>query len=174
MKEFETRILNINKEAIISKLETIGAEIKQEEVLQKRYIFENQDLIAKNAWIRLRLVDGKAELTYKQRETGGDIEHSTNIDNVEATIELLQSIGLNLSGYQENKRLKYVLKNITFDIDTWPMIDPYIEIEAESQTEVERGVALLGYGMDDCTDLVGDKLYNHFGIDLKQIKELKF
>ncbi|MDA3839569.1 MAG: CYTH domain-containing protein [Patescibacteria group bacterium] len=176
MKEFETRILNINKEEIINKLKKSGAEEIHSEALQKRYIFDypSQSLREKNAWVRLREVNNIIELSYKQRGDENDIEHTVLVDNLEETINFLTSIGLVLENYQENKRAKYKYGKTFFDIDTWPKLNPYIEIESDSNENVDKGLALLGYERKDTSDIVGEKLYASIGIDLKKIKELKF
>ena len=38
------------------------------------------------------------------------------------------------------KRHTFTLDNISFDIDQWPNISPYLEIEAENETQLKKAV----------------------------------
>lgn len=62
--EYEIRVLEIDKEKLIKKLEELGAEFKGDNE-QKRYVY---DIIPKEdgKWIRLRTNGRKTTLTYKK------------------------------------------------------------------------------------------------------------
>ena len=77
--------------------------------------------------------------------------------------------------YQENKRIQYILDNIEIDIDTWPMIPTYLEIEGNSEEEVNNMVKKLGLSNLKITALNCDDIYKEFyNIDISKIEELKF
>jgi adenylate cyclase class IV len=61
--EYEIRVLEINKDNIISKLENLGA-VKKGEFNQRRYVYDLRP-IEKGKWIRLRTNGKKTTLTYK-------------------------------------------------------------------------------------------------------------
>ena len=112
--EFEIRILNINKSAVVKKLESIGAHKVHDEVLQKRYIMDFPDnrLWKQQSWLRLRAVgDLKVECMIKQRLDNTSIRNAKEIyceiDNLEKARELFEFIGLEVKRYQENKRIEY-------------------------------------------------------------------
>jgi len=86
----------------------------------------------------------------------------------------LENFGLVVNLYQENKRMTFVKDKIVFDIDTWPLINPFVEIEAPTERLVISGVYMLGFKDFDISLLAGEKLFSHYGIDLNSIKELKF
>ncbi len=54
------------------------------------------------------------------------------------------ALGLRQKAYQESKRLSFRLKDIKFDISTWPGLDPFLEIEAPSLQQLKYYVNLLG------------------------------
>jgi adenylate cyclase class 2 len=87
---------------------------------------------------------------------------------------ILNELGFVHKAYQENRRIHYSLHGVEVDIDFWPMLTPYIEVEGGSPQEVERVVNLLGYTMDQTTTKNTDELYADEGIDIYSFKELKF
>ena len=115
--EYEARILEIDKESFIKKLEEIGA-VKVADYHQKRYIYDFNPAI-KGKWIRLRDTGKETTLTIKE------IKEDT-----------IDELGYKHRLYQENKRTRYMLNNIEIDIDTWPMIPTYVEFEGDSEENI--------------------------------------
>ena len=180
-QEFETQILDINSEKIKEKLRKLKAK-ESPEVLQKRWVFDLDDPDSKaphkGKWIRLREIEGKSTLTYKNR-TGEGIseteEIEVKVDDFEKSAKLLSKIkGFTGKYYQENKRIRFELDGIEFNIDTWPMIPPYLEIEAENEEKVKQGLKLLNLEGKDIGHIGTYLIYQKYGIDLHSYKELKF
>lgn len=173
--EYEIRVLEIDKEKLIKKLKELGAEFKGDNE-QKRYVY---DIIPKEdgKWIRLRTNGGKTTLTYKniiKTTIDGTKELEVEVSDFEKTNELLENMGIKSRGYQENKRTQYVLNGVEIDIDSWPMIPTYVEIEGKNEEEVMTTLKLLDLQKDKITTLDVDSVYKKYGIDLKDIKILKF
>ena len=63
--EIEAKFLNINKDDLREKLKSLGAELVFAEKKFQRITFDNPELKAKNAWIRLRDEGGKVTLALK-------------------------------------------------------------------------------------------------------------
>ena len=61
--EYEVRILNINKEEIKEKLDSLGATFKWERI-QQRYTYDFNPILPKK-WIRLRTNGNETTLTIK-------------------------------------------------------------------------------------------------------------
>jgi len=174
--EYEIRVLEINKEQIIKKLESLESK-KIGEFNQKRYVYDLKPA-EENKWIRLRTNGEKTTLTYKDIESNtidGTKEVEIEVDDFENANEFLERIGFKNKGYQENKRIQYLLQGVEVDIDAWPMIPTYLEIEGESEEQVIRIQKLLG--IDECkvTTLNCNDIYKQiYNIDISKIKELKF
>jgi adenylate cyclase class 2 len=66
------------------------------------------------------------------------------------------------------------LAGARLEIDRWPRIPPYLEIEAESRDDVVRVAGVLGYAADDLTGENTVKVYARYGIDLGTIADLRF
>ena len=174
--EYEIRVLEIEKESIVKKLESLGA-IKKGEYNQKRYVYDLKP-IQKNRWIRLRTNGTETTMTYKDIESNtidGTKEVEFKVDSFEVANEFLNKIGFMPRSYQENKRIQYTLDNVEIDIDTWPMIPTYLEIEGNSEEEVNNMVKKLGLSNLKITVLNCDDIYREFyNIDISKIEELKF
>lgn len=83
-------------------------------------------------------------------------------------------MGIKSRGYQENKRTQYILNGVEIDIDSWPMIPTYVEIEGKNEEEVMNTLEILELPKDKVTTLDVDSVYKKYGIDLQVIKVLKF
>lgn len=172
--EYEVRVLEIDKEQLVSKLEELGAK-KEGEYFQRRYVY---DFIPKreNEWIRLRTNGFKTTLTYKNIKTGtidGTEELEIEVSDFEDTNKLLEVLGYKNKGFQENKRIRYILDNVEVDIDTWPMIPTYIEIEGNSEKEILNIINRLGIDKEKITTLDVQAIYTHYGYDLEETRYLK-
>lgn len=174
--EYEVRILEIDKDDVINRLKELNAKFVGE-YFQKRYVYNT---IPKydGKWIRLRTNGYETTLTYKSVESSnidGTKELEVKVDEFEKTNELLELAGLKSKGYQENKRIRYMLDDVEIDIDTWPLIPTYVEIEGKDEKSVELMIDKLNLKNKKVTALdvqsVYEKIYN---IDISKIQILKF
>lgn len=174
--EYEVRVLEINKDEIIKKLESLNAE-KVGEYNQKRYVY---DTIPKSdgKWIRLRTNGKETTLTYKDvtsDKIDGTKEVEIVVSDLEDTNELLNKLGFFSKAYQENNRIRYMLDGVEIDIDSWPMIPTYLEIEGKDETSVITMVEKLGLDKEKVTSLDVQSVYKEiYNIDLDGVKVLKF
>lgn len=172
--EYEVRILEIDVEEVKKKLEELHATCEWDH-MQKRYIY---DFIPREEkkWIRLRTNGEKTTLTIKnivKSSVDGTQELEIIVDNFERTHLLLKELGYGPRLYQENRRIQYNLNGVEVDIDYWPMIPTYIEIEGASEEAVYNAVSALGFDKEDCTTRNVDEIYTDYGYHLDDIKELK-
>ena len=172
--EYEVRILEIDIDEVIAKLEEINAK-KEWDLLQRRYVY---DFIPKveGKWIRLRTNGEKTTLTIKNlvsSEIDGTQELEIEVDDFLKCNQILNELGYEAKGYQENRRIQYILDGVEIDIDLWPMIPTYLEIEGPSEEEVYRILSLLGYKKEDCTTRDVEGIYLEYGYNLEEIYDLK-
>ena len=143
--EYEITVLDIDVSEIEKKLESIGA-IKQGEYFQKRNLYNFHEEY-RGRFIRLRTNGEKTTLTIKdksaKKEIGSVKELEIEVSSFEKANEILELLGYEHSTYQENKRIIYKLGHIEFDIDTWPMIPTYLEIEGKNKEDVEKMIKIL-------------------------------
>ena len=127
-------------------------------------------------WIRLRTNGKKTTLTIKNlvsSEIDGTQELEIEVDNFERCHLLLEELGYEPKGYQENRRRQYRLNGVEIDIDSWPLIPSYLEIEGASIDLVYSMLSALGYQKEDCTSKDVQSIYADYGYDLEVIKYLK-
>lgn len=147
--EIEAKFLDIDPEVIRAKLRDLGATLVQSERLMRRknYDFEDLRLQKINGWVRVRDEGNKVTLAYKQlndRTLHGTKEVNVTVSDFDSTCDFLESIGLVSKTYQETKRESWILDGAEVEIDTWPWIPTYIEIEAETEDVVRSVASKLG------------------------------
>ena len=101
-------------------------------------------------------------------------ETEIEVNSIEETNELLEDLGFAYKSYQEKKRIKYVLNDHEIDIDTWPNLPTYFEVEGKDKKDLENILNLLGYSFEEAVSCTADALYRQIGIDINNMKELKF
>lgn len=148
-KEIEAKFINIDKDEIIVKLNSIGAKKVFDERLLRRCVY-NLPIKKEGAWARVRDEVDKVTMTYKRvvsESLDGVEEVEVQVDDFDKAREFLRSVGLEEKAYQETKRLRYIIEEdeVEFDIDTWPGLEPWIEIEAKSEETVIKYSELLGF-----------------------------
>ena len=161
---------------MIKKLEKLGA-TKKGKFEQKRYDYDLRP-VEKGKWIRLRTNGKVVTLTYKDivsNTIDGTKEVEFEVEDFNKANEFLEKIGFKNRSYQENERIQYVLNNVEIDIDSWPMIPTYMEIEGKSEEEIINMKKILDIDETKVTTLNCDDIYNQiYKIDISKIKELKF
>jgi adenylate cyclase class 2 len=175
MIEFETKILNINIDEIKQKLKNLGAKyiwIKN----FRRYTYDFNP-IDKNKWIRLRTDWYKTTLTIKEIVSNSidwTFEHEIIVSDFDKTNEILEKLGYKYKQYQENKRESFNFNWVEIEIDSWPLIPTYLEIEWKSKKEVENTVKLLWFELTNTTSENTADIYYKYWVDFKSIKYLTF
>lgn len=173
--EYEIRVLEINKEEMMEKLEKLGA-TKKGKFEQRRYVYDLRPA-EKGKWIRLRTNGKVTSLTYKDivsNTVDGTKEVEFEVEDFDRANEFLERIGFESRSYQENERVQYILDDVEIDIDTWPMIPTYMEIEGKSEEQVLNMKKLLNIDESKVTTLNCDDIYKQiYKIDISTIKELR-
>ncbi|WP_330229020.1 CYTH domain-containing protein [Nocardia sp. NBC_00508] len=173
--EHEAKILGVDPDTIEQHIVDKGGQ-KLGERFMRRYVY---DITPgdESKWIRLRDNGNGTTLAVKQITSDaidGTRELEVGVDDFAATNALLEMLGFTPKSYQETKRISFVLNGAQLEIDTWPQIPSYLEIEAATKDEVIRIAELLGYTEADLTGENTIKIYARHGIDLNTVRELRF
>ena len=147
--EIEAKFLDINKDAFRLKLKNLGAKLVNPErtMIRSNYDYDDERLDKKSGWIRVRDEGGKVTLAYKQvndRSLEGTKEVSVTVSSFKDTCNFLDSIGMKLSSSQETKRESWILDDAEIEIDTWPWIPSFVEIEAKDEVHIKSVAKKLG------------------------------
>jgi adenylate cyclase class 2 len=148
--EFEATFSNINKEKMKEILTNNGGILIKKEYLQKRFVFHlpTGHEVA-GGWLRVRDESDKITLSLKVVQNNKTIEDQKEIelkvDNFVNACELLETIGCIKKAYQENLREKWEIDGIEITIDEWPYLEPYVEVEGNSEESVKEVSKKLGF-----------------------------
>jgi Adenylate cyclase, class 2 (thermophilic) len=151
--EIEAKFLDVDHDALRAKLKELGAECVQPMRLMKRknYDFSDGRLRKVGGWVRLRDEGGKVTLSYKQlkdRTLLGTQEVSVAVNDFESADALLQAIGLKVKTYQETRRESWRLDEFEIELDEWPWVKPFVEIEGPDEAGLKDLAVKLGLGWD--------------------------
>jgi len=181
--EIEAKFLNIDHEALRRTLTEAGAVCEQPMRLMRRVTIETPELRAKTAFVRVRDEGHRVTMTYKQFDEmsiNGAKEVEVIVSDFDKTIQLLSAAGLPYQSFQESKRETWRLNKAEIVLDEWPWLEPYIEIEAETEADVQETAKKLGLSWSDA--VFGDVMaaykaqYPHIvdGTTVGRIASVKF
>ena len=148
--EIETKVLDIDANLLKEKLIAFGAEKKQETRLivdwyRIKGIKEGED-----PWfLRIRSnSEGKHEVTWKAKSDILGIarkhkEINFIIPEPEKLADLFEELNLEKYAHQEKDRVTFIYKDWQFDIDQYPKMPAYLEIEGKSEESIKEALALL-------------------------------
>ena len=169
-------MLEVSVEDVISQLEKLGAK-KKGVYHQKRFVYDFVPA-QKGRWIRLRSNGSCTTLTIKEIKSlmvDGTNELEIVVSDFDETNRILQKLGYLPRTYQENFRIEYTMDGVNFDIDKWPKIPPYMEIEGFSEQSVLDAIDMLGIPHEKFITNDVDSIYRiNYGIILDEIDTLEF
>lgn len=189
IREFKDLINDKDLEYLIKKynlnsLEDILKKSKEEinEFLKDEKVetLFSQLKINPNKWIRLRQSNNKSVLTSKhilEKDTSSFqsvLETEFEVSSLEEANLFLESIGVARRSYQEKIRYSYKYKNAEIEIDIWPLIKPYMEIECDDENLINEIIEKLELKNNQIVSLNTEQLYKKIGIDVHSMSELKF
>ncbi|MEK2475840.1 class IV adenylate cyclase [Streptomyces noursei] len=173
--EYEAKVLGIDPDAMAERIKVAGGSF-QGERLMRRYVYDTVPAVS-GRWVRLRDSGGAVTLCVKTISSDaidGTRETETTVGSFEDTHALLGLMGLTHRSYQENRRSSWLLDGVRLEIDEWPRIPPYLEIEGDTEEQVWATAECLSIPRSDLTSENTTKVFARYGIDLDSISELRF
>ena len=138
--EYEATFPNIEKTDARDRLSKVGAKLIRSEFLQKRVVLDlPKERSAKGSFLRVRNEGDKTTLTLKKVGTGGIADQKeimVTVDNFEATILLLETIGCPPLSHEESRRELWEFDGADVTIDEWPFLGSLVEVEGKSEEHV--------------------------------------
>jgi len=183
MEEFEIKFLEVDVPELEKKLLEIGAN-KVGEYEYNIVLFDYPDfrMDKDNSWFKLRTDGKESTLTYKKRmgvkSNDGSVpddgmkEVEIIVSDYKKTFELLKSIGLVVKREMKKKRIRYQKGNAVFDIDFWPQIPPYLEVESNSFKEAEEASRELGFDLTKGLICSSQEVYKRYGINMNDYSSI--
>ncbi|HJP81769.1 MAG TPA: CYTH domain-containing protein [Candidatus Saccharimonadales bacterium] len=183
--EYEVKFFPINLKDIQQRLQDAGASIKTPERLMRRCVFATEANPGMTCtYVRIRDEGNKITMSAKQHAANGKIdsqkEYETTVGDFETTRHILLQAGLKQTGYQENKRETWQMPDGTLiELETWPQLPNYLEIEGKSEDAVKKTAASLRLDWNKHIIQSNDHLYaKHWNMDrsivLEKLSHLTF
>jgi adenylate cyclase class 2 len=182
MEEIEVKFLDIDSDKIEKTLSSLGAHKIYDRIFKDRvFDFLGWPLDAKASWLRLRDKGDKITLSFKKRlgvvkgrDDKGMEEVEIVVNDFEETSKLLESIGMIQKFNEEKRRIHFGLDEVDIDIDTWPMIPTYLEIEGKNWQEVKDVAQKMGLKWENNKKMSGMQVYELYGIREKDYSIITF
>lgn len=131
-------------------------------------------------WIRVRQTNDKTTIAVKhilaKNETNLQqmLETEIEVSNIKEANNLLEALGYSYKSYQEKERTTYLFQGHEIDIDTWPGIPTYFEVEGNSEKDLEEVLNKLGYSLSESVSCTADEIYEKYGKTMFEKRDLKF
>ena len=132
-------------------------------------------------WIRLRQNGEYVELTIKyiynvKKEYNIDDvkEIEINVSDFETANKIIEEMGYFRKKLVEKKRISYELDGNKIEIDEWPLIPPYVEIEGNNVESIYEIAKKLGYSKEETCIMNTEDVYLDNGYNLNSYEILTF
>lgn len=168
--------LPIDKIQVILNNKILNSFLDKFKITPKKWIRLRKTVETKDDGATKELITLTIKHILKNDESGIQQMKETEIlvNSLEETNELLENLGFSYRSYQEKRRVKYILNEHEIDIDTWPGLPTYFEVEGKDKADLSNILNLLGYSFEDAVSCTVDEIYKEIGMDINNMKELKF
>lgn len=166
--ETEIKILEIDVDDVIERLETLEAERVFDDVMRAVYFDTDGSLDARGVVLRARSEGEQAVISVKARIEDAtykrmhEYEFAGRFDDAIAALQLL---GFEPKHRQEKHRTSYRFESVRIDIDRYlgddSIIPPFLEIEGEPDA-IEQAIRRLGLDRYRRVNWGGGRLREHY------------
>jgi len=118
------------------------------------------------SWLRVRDEgDGNVTMSYKcvgQRTLSGTSEICLQVDNFDNAVAFLKECNIITRNVQQTRRESWELDGAEVDLDEWPWVPPFVEIEAKDEETVLSVARKLGLDVTDAIYGSVEPLYQRY------------
>lgn len=174
--EKKFRLTEAQKQAVSVSLKEIGAEHIGDD-FEENILFSNRELLKKQAVLRLRRIDERIILTYKQKLENDSaakqhIEHETEVADFEAIEKIVEALGFHRSLIYEKRRETWKFGAVEIVLDVLPF-GLFMEIEG-ALTAIVEAEKLLGADEFEVEPLTYPNLTIKYGTKKGGLIEARF
>lgn len=149
---------------------------KYSELINEVILFTSNgsNLRAQNIFLRSRKQGEKFELTLKHSSNTSssvksdfELNYLLNLSEWSEIVEDLLKAGFIVVAKHEKKRKSYEYKtmNLHFDIDQFPGIPTYLEIEGQSEHDIFEAIKILSLEDHEVSLASGEKFFKKYGVE---------
>ncbi len=151
MKELETKVLNVNKLKLSKLFKKLGAKKILNDLLFVDWFQKPGTKPGAEPWF-LRARTGRKGGTFitlkfsvkKHRLHRHCEEIELPASGHTEAVDFLSAMGLERYAHQEKRRTSWLYKRWRFDLDQYPGMPAYLEIEGSSENHIRQALELLG------------------------------
>lgn len=181
-KEIEAKFLSIDKDSVRKGLKEKGFKLKTPEYLMRRKTFDFSKVTpGLNRWGRVRQEADKITMSVKEVSGGGindTYEVQIEVNDFDDASEFFEACNISVKAFQENYREVWTRDHTEVTIDTWPGLDPFIEIEGENEKIVREISSDLGFSFNRAVfgsiDMVYEKVLKIPAEKIVKLPEITF
>lgn len=167
-REVELKILEINVREMHERLMRLGArKVEHGLVHEVAFDFPDGRIRKRDELFRIRQYGKRTEIAYKansahNKEFLDHDEYQTVVENFDIICKIMKLAGLKMVRDREKRRTSYALGKVMIEIDKYPSIPAYMEIEG-SKKGIKDALRRLGYTMKDTTNMTSTKVLKYYG-----------
>lgn len=176
--EYEVKFTGVDHQQIRDALRAAGASLQTPERTMRRAVYGGEaNPGMRCTYGRIRdegdVITMSAKFSATNNAIDSQKEAVIRIDDFESAHAILDAFGLVMTDHQENKRETWRCQDGTLvELETWPDLPPYLEIEGPSIEAIQQVAAHLSLDWDqhttDPTNLLYEKL---LGLSPEQTRE---
>jgi len=176
-KEIEATFLSVDKNLVRAKLKEVKFELKIPEYLMQRKTFDFSRVApGRNKWGRVRQESNKVTMTIKEIRGSGindTYEIELIVNDFDTATSFFEACGIPEKAFQENMREVWIRDGVEVTIDTWPGLNPFVEIEGSDEKIVQEISNELNFDFNKAVFGSIDQMYEkELGISAKTIINL--
>jgi len=148
-KEIEATFLSVDKDSMRAKLKRAGFELKTHEYMMRRKTFDFSHITpGRNKWGRVRQESNKVTMAIKEVRGSGineTYEVELIVNDFDTASAFFEACNAPAKAFQENMREVWARDGVEVTIDTWPGLNPFVEIEGANEKIVQEISNELGF-----------------------------
>lgn len=180
MEEIETKILEFDEQALRKKLTEKGAKYEGKHSYTRVVFYMRSKKPEDDEFIRVRTDGQNSTLTWKYRNGSKKSLDNTDeievgVEDFEKTVEIVSKLWKGDPPFrQENMIEKWNYNGIEITIAKWPLIPPYLELEANSEKQVRNAIKELEIKGEEIGNTNLAAIFIRYGQKGKDGEDLKF
>lgn len=171
--EWEASFWSIDKDKVRARLTAAGAELIYPERDMRRYgFFPPVGTTLQKSWVRIR--DEGDRVTMSIKQVGAKLDEQKELEIIvndfETGAEFLRTLGCKEKAFQETRRELWRIGVVDIVIDSWPFLEPLVEIEGPSEVAIREVAERLGFVWVDARfTSVAEAYMEKYGVTYERI-----
>ncbi len=170
MNEVEVKILDVNLDSFKNTIRDLQGKLVHDRILYREMYFDASKHDVQFSSLRLRSQGDTCFLTMKFK-VNKDVNFLTRkeleieVSDFDTMQTMLQELGYEPYGLREKYRTEYKVGDVKVELDEYPEIPPYVEIEGNNQKSVEDFIKSLGFELKHTVHFSATEIIKQYGKD---------